>query len=96
MSTATRTPHDSVPTREDRFTFGQWTVGNCGRDPFGFELRAALDPVRTAHRLAELGARLRRNWRRGRWWVASRIASLAAASGGVRPLTMAPTASASR
>ena len=24
-----------APTPEDRFTFGLWTVGNIGRDPFG-------------------------------------------------------------
>ena len=39
-----------------RFTFGLWTVGNPGRDPFGEPTRARLDPVDTVHRLAELGA----------------------------------------
>ena len=29
-----------TPTPDDRFTFGLWTVGNRGRDPFGFEVRA--------------------------------------------------------
>ena len=38
------------------FTFGLWTVGNPGRDPFGEPTRAPLDPVRSVHRLAELGA----------------------------------------
>lgn len=45
-----------VATPEHRFTFGLWTVGNRGRDPFGFETRPALDPVRSVHKLAELGA----------------------------------------
>jgi xylose isomerase len=39
-----------------RFTFGLWTVGNPGRDPFGEPTRAPLDPVDSVHRLAELGA----------------------------------------
>ena len=45
-----------LPTPEDRFTFGLWTVGNRGRDPFGFEVRPALDPVDSVHQLAALGA----------------------------------------
>src|SRR3954452_7483517 len=44
------------PTPEHRFTFGLWTVGNRGRDPFGHEVRPPLDPVDAVHRLAELGA----------------------------------------
>jgi xylose isomerase len=44
------------PTREDRFTFGLWTVGWQARDPFGDATRPALDPVETVHKLAELGA----------------------------------------
>jgi len=44
------------PSPADRFTFGLWTVGNRGRDPFGHETRPALDPVDAVHRLAELGA----------------------------------------
>jgi xylose isomerase len=39
-----------------RFTFGLWTVGNPGRDPFGGPTREPLDPVDTVRRLAELGA----------------------------------------
>src|SRR3954471_16578791 len=39
-----------------RFTFGLWTVGNPGRDPFGEPTRAAVDPVDSVGRLAELGA----------------------------------------
>ena len=45
----------AVPTT-DRFTFGLWTVGNPGRDPFGSTTRPALDPVEAVHKLAEVGA----------------------------------------
>jgi xylose isomerase len=45
-----------LPTPEHHFTFGLWTVGNPGRDPFGHEVRPPLDPVEAVHRLAELGA----------------------------------------
>ncbi len=44
------------PTPADRFTFGLWTVGNIGRDPFGDAVRAALSPVEIVHLLAEVGA----------------------------------------
>src|SRR5690242_20157991 len=45
-----------TPTPADKFTFGLWTVGNRGRDPFGEFVRPPLDPVRAVQRLAELGA----------------------------------------
>jgi len=45
-----------TPTPADKFTFGLWTVGNRGRDPFGDAVRPSLDPVTSVHRLAELGA----------------------------------------
>jgi xylose isomerase len=45
-----------TPTPADKFTFGLWTVGWQGRDPFGDATRPALDPVESVHRLAELGA----------------------------------------
>ncbi|WP_329286919.1 xylose isomerase [Streptomyces sp. NBC_00691] len=45
-----------TPTPEDRFTFGLWTVGWQGRDPFGDATRPALDPVESVERLAGLGA----------------------------------------
>ncbi len=45
-----------TPHPEHHFTFGLWTVGNVGRDPFGHEVRPALDPVESVQRLAELGA----------------------------------------
>ena len=47
---------DFVPTPDDQFTFGLWTVGNQGRDPFGHEVRAPLDPCESVRRLADLGA----------------------------------------
>ncbi|WP_405997584.1 xylose isomerase [Streptomyces sp. NBC_00829] len=45
-----------TPTPEDKFSFGLWTVGWQGRDPFGDATRPALDPVESVQRLAELGA----------------------------------------
>jgi xylose isomerase len=45
-----------APNKEHHFTFGLWTVGNTGRDPFGHEVRAPLDPVHSIHKLAEIGA----------------------------------------
>ncbi|MDX6728491.1 MAG: xylose isomerase [Baekduia sp.] len=45
-----------TPRPEHRFSFGLWTVGNPGRDPFGEPTRAPVDPVDTVHRLADLGA----------------------------------------
>jgi xylose isomerase len=45
-----------APAPEHHFTFGLWTVGNPGRDPFGQEVRPPLDPVDTVHHLADLGA----------------------------------------
>src|SRR3954454_8666066 len=45
-----------TPRPEHRFTFGLWTVGNPGRDPFGLPIRAEVDPVDSVHKLAELGA----------------------------------------
>ena len=46
-----------APTPQDKFTFGLWTVGWRAQDPFGDATRAAIDPVESVHRLAELGAR---------------------------------------
>src|SRR3954447_1194553 len=45
-----------TPRPEDRFTFGLWTVGWRGRDPFGAESRPPLEPVAAVHLLAEVGA----------------------------------------
>src|SRR5947208_14206471 len=44
------------PNPADKFTFGLWTVGNRGRDPFGEFVRPALDPCESVRRLADLGA----------------------------------------
>jgi xylose isomerase len=44
------------PTRDDRFSFGLWTVGWQGVDVFGGPVRPAMDPVYAVERLAELGA----------------------------------------
>jgi xylose isomerase len=43
-------------TPNDRFTFGLWTVGNPGRDPFGGPTRDPIDPVDSVNRLGALGA----------------------------------------
>ena len=45
-----------TPQPADKFTFGLWTVGWQGRDPFGDATRPALDPVEAVRQLAELGA----------------------------------------
>ncbi|HWO68154.1 MAG TPA: xylose isomerase [Umezawaea sp.] len=44
------------PTREDRFSFGLWTVGWRAQDPFGDATRPLLDPVEAVHKLSDLGA----------------------------------------
>ncbi|GAA2072531.1 xylose isomerase [Pseudolysinimonas kribbensis] len=44
------------PTPADKFTFGLWTVGYNGTDPFGGPTRPPLDTVHAVERLAELGA----------------------------------------
>jgi xylose isomerase len=50
-------PDDAyTPRPEHRFTFGLWTVGNVGRDPFGEAVRPALSPIRIVEKLGELGA----------------------------------------
>jgi xylose isomerase len=48
--------HIPDPTPADKFSFGLWTVGYPGRDPFGDPTRAPLDPVRALHELADIGA----------------------------------------
>ncbi|WP_433502340.1 xylose isomerase [Pseudonocardia halophobica] len=45
-----------TPSQADRFSFGLWTVGWQGRDPFGEATRPALDVVEAVERLAALGA----------------------------------------
>src|SRR5919112_2941417 len=45
-----------TPKPEHRFTFGLWTVGNPGRDPFGEATRPVIGAVEIVHKLGELGA----------------------------------------
>ena len=47
---------DFTPTPADHFTFGLWTVGNIGRDPFGEPTRKPLSAPYIVQKLAELGA----------------------------------------
>ncbi|MEO8358127.1 MAG: xylose isomerase [Chloroflexota bacterium] len=48
--------NDFSPKPEHKFTFGLWTVGNIGRDPFGGPVREQKTPVELVHLLAEVGA----------------------------------------
>ncbi len=45
-----------TPTRDDKFSFGLWTVGYNGSDPFGGPTREHLDVVEAVEELAGLGA----------------------------------------
>ncbi|MCP4423593.1 MAG: xylose isomerase [Chloroflexi bacterium] len=45
-----------VPKPENKFTFGLWTVGNVGRDPFGEPVREPKSPVELVRLLAEVGS----------------------------------------
>jgi xylose isomerase len=45
-----------TPTRDDKFTFGLWTIGWNAQDPFGSATRGPLDAVEAIHKLSELGA----------------------------------------
>jgi len=44
------------PRPEHKFTFGLWTVGNRGRDPFGDAVRSSISPADIVSLLAEVGA----------------------------------------
>src|ERR1700687_3943142 len=44
------------PQKTDRFSFGLWTIGNRGRDPFGDFVRPLISPVDIVKILAEVGA----------------------------------------
>lgn len=44
------------PKPEHKFTFGLWTVGNVGRDPFGQPTRETLSAPQIVEMLAEVGA----------------------------------------
>ncbi len=45
-----------APRPSDKFTFGLWTVGNVGRDPFGDATRSKVSPNDLVRGLAEVGA----------------------------------------
>jgi len=45
-----------TPRPEHKFTFGLWTVGNRGADPFGSQVRPKLSPVEIVQMLSEVGA----------------------------------------
>jgi xylose isomerase len=45
-----------TPTRDDKFSFGLWTIGYNGTDPFGGPTRPPLDVVEAVTNLNELGA----------------------------------------
>ena len=47
---------DYNPKPEDKFTFGLWTVGAVGRDPFGVPTRDPISAVDIVDLLAEAGA----------------------------------------
>jgi xylose isomerase len=47
---------DYTPKPEHRFTFGLWTVGNRGADPFGSATRPHKSPAELVHLLGEVGA----------------------------------------
>ncbi len=54
---------DYIPQKSDKFTFGLWTVGNPGRDPFGPNTRPIVSPgglcfqpAYIAEKLGALGA----------------------------------------
>jgi xylose isomerase len=46
-------PYRATP--DDHFSFGLWTVGNRGRDPFGDFVRPSLSPPYVVEKLAQLG-----------------------------------------
>jgi xylose isomerase len=47
---------DYQPRPEHKFSFGLWTVGNKGRDPFGEPTRPGFTPVEIVELLGQLGA----------------------------------------
>ena len=47
---------DLSPKPEHKFTFGLWTVGNIGRDPFGGPTREPKTPAELVYLLDEVGA----------------------------------------
>lgn len=49
-------PDNFMPCLDDKFTFGLWTVGSVGRDPFGDPVRKPLPPDQIVYLLKEVGA----------------------------------------
>src|SRR6202051_1898421 len=49
-------PTHYQPKAEHKFSFGLWTVGNRGRDPFGDFVRPVISPLEIVAMLAEVGA----------------------------------------
>jgi len=49
-------PDPYAPKKSDKFTFGLWTVGNPGRDPFGEAVREPMAPTYIVKMLSQLGA----------------------------------------
>lgn len=47
---------DLTPKPKHKFTFGLWTVGNIGRDPFGGPVRDVKSPAELVRLLGEVGA----------------------------------------
>ncbi len=45
-----------TPKPDHKFTFGLWTVGNIGRDPFGSPVRDPKPPAELVYLLSEVGA----------------------------------------
>ncbi len=45
-----------TPTRDDKFTFGLWTIGWVAQDPFGSATRAPINGPDAIRKLSELGA----------------------------------------
>src|SRR5437016_13150163 len=44
------------PQAEHKFSFGLWTLGNRGRDPFGDFVRPVISPIEIVRTLGEVGA----------------------------------------
>ena len=44
------------PKPQHKFSFGLWTLGNRGRDPFGDAVRPSITPLQIVSMLAEVGA----------------------------------------
>ena len=48
--------NEYTPLPEHKFTFGLWTVGSVGRDPFGEPVRERKTPAELVYLLGEVGA----------------------------------------